>query len=70
MTNFEQFRTKCCEKLAATLTLASTDVFLIKQMILQEGTLFVLICFVLFCFFKNESKFVDFILLLLKINEA
>ncbi len=31
MTNCEQFRTKCCVKIAATLTLASTDVFLIKM---------------------------------------
>ena len=39
MTNCEQLRTKCCVKLAATLTfIASTDVFLIKKMILKEGT--------------------------------
>ena len=31
MTNCEQFPTKCCVKIAATLTLASTDVFLIKM---------------------------------------
>ncbi len=31
MTNCEQFRTKCSAKIAATLTLASTDVFLIKM---------------------------------------
>ena len=31
MTNCEQCRTKCCAKIAATLTLASTDVFLIKM---------------------------------------
>ncbi len=27
MTNCKQFRTKCCVKIATTLTLASTDVF-------------------------------------------
>ena len=31
MTNCEQFRTKCCVKIVATLTLATTDVFLIKM---------------------------------------
>ncbi len=31
MTNCEQFRTKCCVKISATLTLASTHVFLIKM---------------------------------------
>ena len=30
MTNCEQFRTKYCAKIAATLTLSSTDVFLYK----------------------------------------
>ncbi len=31
MTNCEQFRTKCCVKISATLTLASTHVFLIRM---------------------------------------
>ncbi len=31
MTNCEQFRTKCCVKISATLTLASTHVFLSKM---------------------------------------
>ena len=31
MANCEQLRTKCCIKIAATLTLGSTDVFLIKR---------------------------------------
>ncbi len=31
MTNCEQFKTKCCVKISATLTLASTHVFLIKM---------------------------------------
>ncbi len=31
ITNCERFRTKCCVKIAATLTLASTEVFLTKN---------------------------------------
>ncbi len=31
MTNCDQFRTKCCVKISATLTLASTHVFLLKM---------------------------------------
>ncbi len=41
MTICEEFRTKCCVNLAATLTLAITDVFSIKnmtRMLQQEGT--------------------------------
>ncbi len=69
MTNCEQFRTNCCVKIAATLTLANTFVFLIKMW--QE-------CYNgrenwVFYFYpsKNELKFCDvLLLLLLKIDKA
>ena len=66
-TNSDNFRTKCCVKIVATL--ATTDVFLMK--IWQKwhtwrvGSISVLIFS-----FKNESKFFDFNLLLLEIKEA
>ena len=73
MTNCEHFQTKCCVKIAATLILTATDVFLIAyfdknvtRMLQQERILSV---------FKNPSgeyelKFCDVMLSLLKIDEA
>ncbi len=62
--NFEQ----CCGKLVATLTIDTTDIFLITiwQKWYNGREPWMFLCFFPF---KNQSKFFDFILLL-KINEA
>ena len=69
MTNFEQFPTKCCIKIKATLfTLATTEFFWIKCDKNVTTTGGNPVCFKKFV--ENELKFCDVMLLLLKIDKA